>query len=430
MKKRMIPMMGMLCLCLGLLACGGKNVAEENMGQSADQTQAQLTWQAQYDLGIRLLNEGNYEDAILAFQAALSIDPRNLEARVALANVYQQTGQLELALQVLAEADPADGDLAEAYIQLAKQYFQAGDKDSGLRVLQQAVDRLDGEDRDRVLDYAEEKGYVLDENGKLIEFDEAAYLAGATLQEQLEYYLRTGANKDHWCFENYIILNGKETYEITLDEIPAIAASLGWGEMVRDDLDYAYYLLCDYDGETKMEFATAYQKIASADAGHTWFDTIGLGYYGGIQEQDEYNIWSEINRAIREGYPVGVLGICMGDSVETVLQKLGWDRAQEIGAIFRQAQGTFLDTDVNAEAYYIETLAADMETRGAEEKGVEYFGMSYTCYEAGRETFEIYVQIENEPTGIYDGSFHSLITFTFDADRDYELCSVMIANAS
>ena len=36
-----------------------------------------LDWQTQYDLGVRYLSEGNYEEAILAFEAAIEIDPRN-----------------------------------------------------------------------------------------------------------------------------------------------------------------------------------------------------------------------------------------------------------------------------------------------------------------------------------------------------------------
>ena len=34
------------------------------------------TWQEQYDLGVRYLSEGNYEEAIIAFHAAIEIDPK------------------------------------------------------------------------------------------------------------------------------------------------------------------------------------------------------------------------------------------------------------------------------------------------------------------------------------------------------------------
>ena len=59
-----------------------KNVTVET---SAD---AGLNWQEQYDLGIRLLNEGNYEDAILAFTAAIQINPKSAVSYLERANAY------------------------------------------------------------------------------------------------------------------------------------------------------------------------------------------------------------------------------------------------------------------------------------------------------------------------------------------------------
>ena len=41
------------------------------------------TWQEQYDLGIRYLSEGNYEEAIIAFTAAIEIDPKQVDAYLA-----------------------------------------------------------------------------------------------------------------------------------------------------------------------------------------------------------------------------------------------------------------------------------------------------------------------------------------------------------
>ena len=41
-------------------------------------TEAQ--WQEQYDLGVRYLSEGNYEEAIIAFTAAIEIDPSAADA--------------------------------------------------------------------------------------------------------------------------------------------------------------------------------------------------------------------------------------------------------------------------------------------------------------------------------------------------------------
>lgn len=58
--RKLILLVVLLCLS----ACG----------QSAEST-----WQEQYDLGVRYLSEGNYEEAIIAFTAAIEIDAEQPE---------------------------------------------------------------------------------------------------------------------------------------------------------------------------------------------------------------------------------------------------------------------------------------------------------------------------------------------------------------
>ena len=63
-----------------------------------------VTWQEQYDLGVRFLNQGSYEEAIIAFQAAIEIDPRQADAYISLADAYVAQGDAERARQVLTDA--------------------------------------------------------------------------------------------------------------------------------------------------------------------------------------------------------------------------------------------------------------------------------------------------------------------------------------
>ncbi len=69
-------------------------------------------WQEQYDLGLRYLSEGNYEEAILAFSAAIEIDPY-------VSNVYLGRGD---AYVMGAEdyASHEDYDTAQDYLQKAE----------------------------------------------------------------------------------------------------------------------------------------------------------------------------------------------------------------------------------------------------------------------------------------------------------------------
>lgn len=88
--KRFVGLLLSLCMLLPLCACGPKETAS--------------TWQEQYDLGIRYLSEGNYEEAIIAFTAAIEIDPKRAETYLSLAEAYTGAGDTEAAKKVLEDA--------------------------------------------------------------------------------------------------------------------------------------------------------------------------------------------------------------------------------------------------------------------------------------------------------------------------------------
>lgn len=62
------------------------------------------SWQEQYDLGVRYLSEGNYEEAIIAFTAAIEIEPKQADAYVQLANLYIGFGDIADATDILHKA--------------------------------------------------------------------------------------------------------------------------------------------------------------------------------------------------------------------------------------------------------------------------------------------------------------------------------------
>ena len=83
MMKKVISAMLAALLLLSLAACGAKD-----------------PWQEQYDLGMRYLNEGNYQEAVIAFEAAIEIDPNRVEAYSGLSNTYMAMGEYDKGLQV------------------------------------------------------------------------------------------------------------------------------------------------------------------------------------------------------------------------------------------------------------------------------------------------------------------------------------------
>ena len=85
-----------------------------------------LSWQEQYDLGLRYLSEGNYEEAIIAFTAAIEIDPKRAPAYAGRGDAYVLSGETEENLTA-AQADyekaiELDESTIEAYLKLANIY--------------------------------------------------------------------------------------------------------------------------------------------------------------------------------------------------------------------------------------------------------------------------------------------------------------------
>ena len=121
-----------LILVLGLCACGQK---------------AGATWQEQYDLGVKYLNEGNYEEAVIAFTAAIEIDEKRPEGFIGRGDAYM--GQAEggeadsLYRDALADylaALDLDDRLAEAYEKAAGVYVSLGDVDAAIELLERGAE--------------------------------------------------------------------------------------------------------------------------------------------------------------------------------------------------------------------------------------------------------------------------------------------------
>ena len=93
--KRTVSLLLALVLLLALCACGKKS------GTS---------WQEQYDLGVRYLSEGNYEEAVIAFTAAIEIDPKRPEAYHGLADAHIGAGDLDAARKALEDGLTATDD--------------------------------------------------------------------------------------------------------------------------------------------------------------------------------------------------------------------------------------------------------------------------------------------------------------------------------
>ena len=66
--------------------------------------------QKQLDLGNKYLEEMDYEQALVAFEAALDINPMNADAYLGIVEVYIRTNEFEKALEIAKEGYEATGD--------------------------------------------------------------------------------------------------------------------------------------------------------------------------------------------------------------------------------------------------------------------------------------------------------------------------------
>ena len=96
MKKRNRVTALLLALCMMLSGCSG---LLDGLGGGS--------WQEQYDLGMRYLEDGDYEEAILAFSAAIEIDPDRPEAYMGRAEAYIGIEEPEKALKDYKKAKRA-----------------------------------------------------------------------------------------------------------------------------------------------------------------------------------------------------------------------------------------------------------------------------------------------------------------------------------
>lgn len=102
--KRSIACFLTLILTAGLCGCG---TAEKGPDPSTPEASS---WQEQYDLGLRYLSEGSYENAVIAFAAAIEIDRKRPESYAGLANSYIELGQYEKARQAVEDGKSNCGE--------------------------------------------------------------------------------------------------------------------------------------------------------------------------------------------------------------------------------------------------------------------------------------------------------------------------------
>ena len=128
-------------------------------------------WQESYDLGMRYLSEGNYAEAIIAFDKAMEIDPKQPMAYVGRADAHIGSGETDANLAVAfadyTAAIELDETNANAWLGLADVYIRQGEFDKAKETLQEALVKTNNADiiANKLAEI--EAGNITDSSGKI-----------------------------------------------------------------------------------------------------------------------------------------------------------------------------------------------------------------------------------------------------------------------
>lgn len=114
----------LLCVVGGIFAVSMEDNKE--MATSEDIEMVEIdeedvpTWQEQYDLGMSCLSEGNYEEAVIAFEEVIEIESKSVETCINLAEAYIGMEDWDMAMEILQEAcgELEDDKLFDKYAEI------------------------------------------------------------------------------------------------------------------------------------------------------------------------------------------------------------------------------------------------------------------------------------------------------------------------
>lgn len=292
MGKRFKGLCLVVLILLGLCSCG----------------QQVPTWQEQYDLGVRYLSEGNYEEAIIAFTAAIEIDPKQAPAYVGRGNAYIKSGETEENLTA-ARADyekaiELDETYSGAYLGLADVYISQGNTEKALEILRKGLSAT-GDDPSIA--------------GRLSELDvtnDGQIVSIYGDESEMARLLREGDTGNLPSIDE-LNFYGADYHGLSIDTAEALLHQNGFYTQRTQDTMGNISLWGSMRMERELLFGPAVSISRKSDQSYV----SGWSYGDAWREED------------REPLSTGIRDICIGDSLETVLRKLGFTTAEEIAQL-------------------------------------------------------------------------------------------------
>lgn len=270
-------------------------------------------------MGVRYLSEGKYEEAIIAFTAAIEINPNRAEAYVGRGDAYVASGNTEENLAAaLADYEAAlelDETLVDAWLGLTNVYINWEDHEMVLEALQNSLAATDdaGELQDMMEEYERMRDgfYSSDE---FEDFSTLSHEAQDLISSLLEAFV---------AGEPAIVENIMEKHDIIKEGILS-----GGGDTLRTELQnyklqldgttssFGYSTRIEVRPENGTAYAAQYEYDIT-DAGtryHTIYITGGCSNWNwnGTYERRNYNSGPTVEQ---EWIESGSMKDCLADGV-------------------------------------------------------------------------------------------------------------------
>ena len=161
-KRRFIVFIPLILICLLCCSC---SLQHEK-------------WQEKYDLGIRYLEEGKHEEAVIAFTAAIKIDEKQVPAFAGRGDAYMGIADVDSAIldyQTVLDAEP---QIAEYYLKLAFAFVEKEDIDQAKSVLQNGYNVISDA---ILLKELERMDHLCTVNGRVLRYPEESPMSQATV---------------------------------------------------------------------------------------------------------------------------------------------------------------------------------------------------------------------------------------------------------
>ncbi len=448
--KRAISVMLSVILLLSLCACGKKETA--------------ATWQEKYDLGVRYLSEGNYEEAIIAFTAAIEIDPRHQEAYISLADAYIGLGDYDKARSTLQKGREVCGDLEDfSRLEANLSFLESGEV--GIRITELYFDKqtfLSGGETDFLVSvayqcpeeecilmigantYEADSFRMMDEDHRVtggggyqfqvsltpVQWDNAYFGIYVNLSEADHEEKWTPFASDTLFIDpqGNVIGNNSNAEGANTSDLLAQGDN---GKLVKsiDEISFFNHTADNIDIETMraimiengFKIATNEEHTDYSNDDFLWIQGSLDGMIGAISAMQYFSddyvcIWGfdDYGRVERSPLQIGVRDISMRDDLETVLSKLGFSNAGSISAYIYSIARREYGSDENE---WPDELIQDGNSwphLDMEHENYHLSGaFSYSMDSDGNQTSGYYLSSINLQVYVWDGSHNCSLDFNF-----------------